>query len=397
VPAFAPFPGLRYDTDHLDAARVTAPPYDVLDEDDRAALLAGHDRNVVRIDLPRDGEDPYAEAARTLAAWEDDGTLVRDAPAFYGYRLGHTDDEGRPRATTGVFGALELSRPGEGGILPHEHTTPKAKSDRLRLLQATHANLSAVWGLSPAATLSDLLAVPADVLADWTDEEGVHHTFWRIDDPATVAAITEAVAADPVVIADGHHRFETSLAHRDELRAASGAGDATDDLAGAGSVMVWLVQLSADQLDVQPIHRLLHGVDDPDALRAHLERSFVLEPVSGDATVAALVAEGVLRLVTPDGAWSMRPRPEVFEQVRDLDTARLDAALEGAGVELSYQHGIDLVSRRVAAGEADAGVLVRPASVDQILEIAHGGERMPPKTTFFHPKPRTGLVIRPLG
>jgi hypothetical protein len=126
VPHFEPFPGIRYRADQVDLADVTAPPYDVISPSDRAVLAARHDHNVVAIDLPVDGDDPYEQAALTYDHWQDEGVLVRDEPSFYVYRMDFRDEAGDARRTTGVLGALELSRPGEGGILPHEHTTPKA-------------------------------------------------------------------------------------------------------------------------------------------------------------------------------------------------------------------------------------------------------------------------------
>lgn len=394
MPRFEPFPGVRYDLAAVAAADVTAPPYDVLDADDRAALVARHPHNVVVVDLPVDGDDPYGDADRTFRRWLDEGVLVRDAPAFYVYRMSFTDDAGVAHHTTGVVGALELSRPGEGGILPHEQTTKKAKTDRLDLLRATRANLSAVWGLSPAAGLSSLLESDDAPTASWTDDDGVDHAYWVVDDPARVDAIAAAIAAEPVVIADGHHRYETSLAYRDERRAADGDAPSGHDL-----VMTYVVELVDDELTVLPIHRLISGLPDDLDLAAALEPWFVVEPAPEPTTltVAALVDRGALCLVGPDGAWWLTPRPEALAGARDLDTSRLDAALADLPPhELVFQHGIDNIATRVGRGDAQWGVLLRPATVAQIVDIAHGGERMPPKTTFFHPKPRTGVVFRTL-
>jgi uncharacterized protein (DUF1015 family) len=398
MPEFAPFRGLRYDTSRVDLAEVTAPPYDVIDEEQRAALVARHDHNIVRVDLPaaEDGHDPYEVAPSLLAGWEADGVLHRDQqPAFYVHAMDFVDDTGVARTTTGVLGALRLEAPGEGGILPHEHTTPKAKSDRLRMLEVCEANLSAVWGLAPAAGLTDLLQIDATPVADFTDDDGVRHRFWVLVDPERVEAIATAVSAVPLVIADGHHRYETSLQYRDERRASGGEGP-------WDSTLVWVVELAEDQLCVRPIHRLVSGLPDGvDLLEALMpyyapEPFPVDEPLEEDA-VAALVEAGGIGLVLPDELYLLAPRPGVFDSVRDLDTTRLDVALADLPPhELAYQHGVGNVVRRVAKGDAQGGVLLRPAPVEQILEIARGGERMPPKTTFFHPKPCTGLVIRPL-
>jgi len=393
VPQFHPFPGVRYDPELAPIALVTAPPYDVLSDADRAELASRHPHNVVIIDLPVGGDDPYALAARTLGEWQADGTLLRDPPSFYGYRMTATDEAGRIQTTTGVFGALELTEPEAGGILPHEHTTPKAKTDRLDLTRATKANLSAVWGLSPAVGLTKLVEPqPNDAVLAWADGEHVEHAVWPITEPDRQKAITDAVASAPVVIADGHHRYAISLAYRDEVGAQG-------DLAGAGSVLTYIVELAEDELTVLPIHRLIGDLpadlDLADALRSHFEIETVDRSVVDAKLVDRLEAHGVLCLYTPAGAWLLTPKSAAFDGVRDLDTSRLDAALAGLPPHtLVYQHGVGNVRDRVDTGEFQAGVFLRSCPVGKILEIAHGGERMPPKTTFFFPKPRTGVVFR---
>lgn len=401
MPPFHPFPGIRY-APGLDPADVTAPPYDVIDAEGRAALVARSDRNAVLFDLPEEseGEGRYRRAAATFDAWRADGTLVTDdRPTFTVYRMTFTDDRGRPARTLGVIGALELSRPDEGHILPHEHTTRKAKTDRLDLLRATCANLSPVWVLSLAEGLTALIepTTPPDV--EWADEDGVGHAAWRVDDPATVAAVEEVVGRAPVVVADGHHRYETSLAHRDERRAAAGP----EARLGSDAFMVLAVELSEDELHVRPIHRLVDGMP-ADVLQDALGRDHfdVLDPVvPADAVargevLARMDEAWAMALVRPDGsATLLRPRPEAFGDQPDLDSARVAAALEGVGgASVRFQHGVDLVLKAIGAGEAEAGLLLRPATVAQIAANAHSGQRMPAKTTFFHPKPRTGVVFR---
>lgn len=396
MPAFHPFHGVRYDPDRFGPEAVTAPPYDVLDEDDRAALVAIDPHNAVRIDLPceEEGVDPYVVAAALWEQWLDDGVLVTDdEPGFYVYRMGFFDEAGRPHQTTGVIGALTLSPPGEGGILPHEHTTPKAKSDRLDLLRATRANLSPIWGLSPAQGLTALCEQTEPPDWAWTDDDGVHHRLWQVRRAGLLDAISEAVGSQPVVIADGHHRYETSLAYRDERRVESGTGGAYD------ATLAYVVELAAEQLTVLPIHRLLTGLPDGVDLSTALEPWFEVSTTdaSPDDLPARMVDEGALALLTPGGRWLLRPRPEAMAGARDLDSSRLDVALSGLPAhDLSYQHGVGQVVRAVDERRAQAGVLLRPATVDQITAIAHGGERMPPKTTFFHPKPKTGMVFRSL-
>ena len=393
MPVFEPFRALRYDLTRVDLADVAAPPYDVIDDRDRAALVARHPQNAVRIDLPVDeaGEDRYAVAARLLSEWQAEGILRRDeAPTFTIYRMSFVDDAGTPRRTTGVLGALELSRPDEGEILPHEQTTKKAKSDRLDMLRSCRGNLSAIWSLSLAKGLTDLLPTDAAPDAEWTDDDGVTHTVWTTDDPVVCAAITDAVGAHPVLIADGHHRYETSLAYRDEQREAAGG-----DAGGAERTLMYVVELVEDELTVRPIHRLLSGLPaDIDLVESLADWFTITDAGTVDDTVSArMEAAGALCLVEPDRASFLAPRPDAFNGVRDLDSVRLDAACASLpDHELTFQHGIDRVVEAVQSGRAQAGVLLRPATVAQI-ESTHHGERMPAKTTFFHPKVKTGIVF----
>jgi uncharacterized protein (DUF1015 family) len=396
MPRFEPFRGLRYASDRVRLDDVVAPPYDVISPDDRAALEQRSPHNVVRIELPQDedGRDRYEVAARYLAEWREDGSLRRDAaPALYGYGMFFADEAGQARHTIGVIGALELQPPGVAGILPHEQTMPKPKGDRLDLLRACRANTSPIWGLSPAPGLAELASRPAVPDAACTDTDGVRHELWTITEPEALSALSAAVASGPVVIADGHHRFETALAYQSERRQENGGAPGPYDL-----VMALIVELSADQLTVRPIHRLLAGLPERFDLVTHLAEWFEIGPTAPpDPTIGdRMGASGALALVSPAGTWLLRPRSSLVAAAsHDLDTSRLDVALALLPPhELTYQHGWDLAASAVEKGEAQAAVLVRPATVDQIAATGHGGARMPPKTTFFWPKPRTGLVLR---
>jgi uncharacterized protein (DUF1015 family) len=371
VPRFAAFPGIRYANDDLSS--VTAPPYDVIDDADRAALIERHPHNVVRVDLPRGGTDPYADAAELFRSWLADGVLTVDEPSLYLYRMTF----GHELHTLGVIGALTLERPGEGDVLPHEHTTPKAKSDRLDLLRATNANLSAIWGLSLAAGLSKLLEPESALsLGAWSDDDGVTHELWRITETDTIARITETIGTAPVVIADGHHRYETCLAYDAER----------PDLAGTGATLCLVVELAPDQLTVQPIHRLLRGVT-VEQVEAALSTEYELDAAHPTG----------LALVTRDGTRSLRRRDDI-DDIDEIDSIVLDRALSHLPPhELTFQHGVEHVERAVQSGAADAGVLLRPVTVDQITSYAYAREKMPPKSTFFWPKPRTGIVFRSLS
>jgi uncharacterized protein (DUF1015 family) len=226
------------------------------------------------------------------------------------------------------------------------------------------------------------------------DDDGVRHTVWVVDDPATCEAIAAAVAEQPIVVADGHHRYETSLAYKGEREAADmAAGE-------AGATMAYVVELVDEELTVQAIHRMITGLPEGFDLRDALSPWFepIGPPATGQPVTAAMVDTGSLTLVLADGEVLLRPRPEQLAEARDLDSSRLDVALAALPEHtLTYQHGVGNVRAAVATGAAQAGVLLRPATVRQIEDTAHGGERMPPKTTFFAPKPKTGLLFRSLG
>jgi uncharacterized protein (DUF1015 family) len=396
VPRFEPFAALRYSQDEpLDD--VTAPPYDVLSQADVEALRRRHEHNIVVIDVPleRDGADRYELAARRMASWVDDGVLVRDAtPSLNLYRMEFTDEAGRRRNTVGVIGALEVVDEGASGVLPHERTTPKAKTDRLDLTAATRCNLSPVWGLSLTAGLSDLLQGAGETVGRCTDENGVVHRVERIVDPTRIGAISEAVGSNAVLIADGHHRYAISRTYRDEVRERTGRTDTDAEL-----TMAYVAELVDEQLSIDPIHRVYRGIS-ADALVVQLG-NFCETTEAGPVTplfAAEAVELGSMCLVRPDGTgvW-LKPRPEAFSGVRALDGAYLEHALEGVdGIDVTYQHGVQNVVRVVQSGEADAAVLIRPTSIDEIRRTAIERLLMPPKSTFFTPKLRTGLVLRPL-
>ena len=390
VPAFRPFRALRYAADDL--AAVTAPPYDVLSEADVEALAARSPHNVVRVDVPLHGEDRYARAAALLQSWREEGVLAQDErPSFTLYRMRFTDATGAARDLAGVLGGLEVVDPGAGGVLPHERTTPKASTDRLDLTRATRANLSPVWGLSLARGLTELLREPGEPLGTVHDE-GVEHVVERVDEPERVAAIGAVVGSDDVLIADGHHRYGISRTYRDEVRAATGRTDTA-----AEETLTFVNELLPEQLSVAAIHRLYAGVPLA-ALQDALGACFVLEPADppGPGTLAAMEAEGFLVLVGPDGAWRLAPREGAFAGVRALDGAWLEAALADVPVTVTYQHGLDAAVAAVRDGAVTAAVLIRPVSVAEIERTAREGLLMPPKSTFFTPKLKTGLVLRPL-
>jgi uncharacterized protein (DUF1015 family) len=301
-----------------------------------------------------------------------------------------TDEGGTERTTVGVIGALEVVDEGAGGVLPHERTTPKAKTDRLDLTIATHANLSPVWGLSLTSGLTAALSEPGEVVAQSTDEEGVHHVLERVTDPARIATISRLVSENPVLIADGHHRYAISRTFRDQSRAAGNPP-------GAELTMTYVAELVQEQLSVAAIHRL-YDIDNASllsVLSSHYDTADAGR--IGSHTIGEMDSRGSLCLVSPDGTGKfLTPRADTFAGVRDMDSARLEHALRNTEHSVTYQHGVTEVVNKLGSGIATSAILIRPVSLAEIRRTADTGELMPPKSTFFTPKLRTGMVMRDL-
>jgi uncharacterized protein (DUF1015 family) len=406
VPRFEPFTGLRYRLDALHQRGVSlddviAPPYDVIDATERDALAGRSPYNAVHVELPADDPDRhldrYQAARHLLDSWLSDDVIAEDEePSFYRYEMSYRDEHGASHRTTGVIGALGLAIPGEADVLPHERTMPKPKGDRLELLRECRANLSPVWGLALGRGLSQAADTQEGPVAAATDGDGVEHQLWRITERGAVEAIKASVTSAPVVIADGHHRFETALAYREERRAATGGLPGDYDM-----VMALVVELADDQLVVRPIHRLLAGLPDGfDLPKAFSSRFYAshLDHAAPRHLAGEIAEEAAMGLVTKAGTWLLRPRPETVAAAGiDVDSGLLDVALaELPAHDVTYEPSWDRAVDAVERGAAQAAVLLRPADVATIAEAAHEGLRMPPKTTYFHPKPRTGMVFRPV-
>jgi uncharacterized protein (DUF1015 family) len=398
VPRFEPFAALRYASSDGSSGLddLIAPPYDVLSEADIDALEARSEHNIVHVDVPRerDGDGRYAAAAERLRRWVAEGVLVRDQqPSFTLYRMAFSDETGREREIVGVLGALEVVDEGAGRVLPHERTTPKAKTDRLDLTRATNANLSPVWGLSLASGLTSLLTEAGEPVAS-VEVDGVRHSVERVTDEARVQAISAMVWSDDVLIADGHHRYSISRTYRDEVRERTGNDDTPAEL-----TLAFVSELVEEQLSVAAIHRVYRDISRVDLIRA-LSRYFELWQTKsvGPETLIEMDERGYLCLVYPDGSgeWLM-PRDGAFDEVRALDGAWLEHALADTSANVSYQHGVhEVVDLLRSDPTITAAVLIRPVSVAEIERTAREGLLMPPKSTFFTPKLRTGLVIREL-
>ena len=397
MPRFLPFRALRY-APSIDLSKTCAPPYDVLNDNDRSKLVAQHEHNIVNVDLPIASSiqpDAYLAAAENLSGWIQSGVLVRDeSPSFTLYRMQFRDAIGNQRNIVGVLGGLEVVDEGAGDVLPHERTTPKAKTDRLDLTRATDANLSPVWGLSLAPGLSEILKAPAEVVGSYVDDQAVTHTVERVSDPSRIASITQCIAQHPVIIADGHHRYAISRTYRDETRLRTHS-ISTD----AEQTLTFVNELIDEQLSVAAIHRLYTDVSAT-ALLETLASSFTITdaPPIGASTLTTMDKDNCLCFIDSDlnTKW-LTPRADAFDGIRSLDSARLEHALRDLAHTVSFQHGVAEVVEVLSHQQANAAILIRPVSVAEIKRTATEGILMPPKSTFFTPKLRTGFVIRELN
>ncbi|HEU4403366.1 MAG TPA: DUF1015 domain-containing protein [Candidatus Polarisedimenticolia bacterium] len=426
MPTITPFralcyaPSLRRDLD-----RLVAPPYDVISEERRDRLASRHRNNIVHLDLPRAGPrgDPYDGASRLLEAWIRDHVLARESvPAYFACEQRYRAPSGEERIRRGLFARVQLEPLDGGVVIPHERTLDRPRADRQRLLAVTRTHLSAVFMLhpDPGAEVSRVLAevCAAETCAQASDDDGTLSRLVRVDDASRIGSLTQRLAGQWALIADGHHRYESALAYRDERRAA-GARDAEH-------VLAFLCSLEDPGLAIFPIHRLVHSLQafDAERFRTRLRELFDLTRIDGeDALRAALGARldraGVfgIALRGETGFWLAEwkegaglGRPEMApipEPLRNLDVILLHRlVLEGIlGITpeaQARQANLDYVKDArdwhagVRSGRADLGVLMNPTRIEQVIEVTRKELRLPQKSTYFYPKVLSGLVLDPL-
>ena len=407
MPEIQPFPGIRYERDGANLARVLAPPYDVISPALRDELYARDPHNIVRAVLNRTpGDAGYTEAGETLRAWTDEGVLKRETiPSLY--VLEQTFSErGETLRRTGLLARFRAEDPERRVILPHEHTRKAAKEDRWRLLQTTRANFSPIFLMFPdpgarfAALVADTLQRPS--AAHVADDGGVDHRLWRVDDPERISEWQAFLGGTKAYIADGHHRHATALRWRDET-GPDGAW-----------TLGYLTPLEDPGLLVLPYHRILsEGPSLEEAttrLAGHFALSRAPDPASAAAAVAASTARWAFALAEPGrGALVAEAQPSVESLLpadapaclRALDPYLLHHGVLGPllGIPdsaVSYVHSLAEAAAAVEKGTCRLAALLRGTPVQQIVDVAEAGESMPAKSTFFHPKLPSGLVTHPL-
>ncbi len=402
-----PFPGILYRVPEEDLPRVLAPPYDVIPPAYQEELYARDPRNVVRVILNRrPGDDAYREAGETFRRWREEGLLAADPePALYVLEQAFAA-EGRTLRRFGVLARFRAEDPEKRVILPHERTRAAAKEDRFKLLLATRANFSPIFLMFPDPE-SRFGALVASVIAEppalhYTDDGGVAHRLWRVTHAATVDGFRRLLGGQKAYIADGHHRYATALRYRD----AHGKDGAW--------TLGYFTPMGAPGLVVLPYHRILAEGPSLEEARSRLGRHFDLAPAPGVAAGAAAVAASerpyAFALAQPGaGALVAESKPGVEgllpadtpPSLRALDTYFLHRGVLGPllGVSegaVSYVHSLAQAEEAVEQEKCRLAVLLRGTPGSQIVEVAEAREAMPAKSTFFHPKLPSGLVIHPL-
>lgn len=430
MPRIAAFKALRFDEKRLpDLAQVIAPPYDVISPDQRAMLEAQHPRNIVHLDLPRgEGDDKYANARHLLDRWIADGTLREDgAPAIYRYEQTFSFDTGtgpRTYVRKGFIAAIELSPFSDRIVLPHEHTLSGPKVDRFKLIKTTQAHFSQIFALyrDPQGQVEAALeqATSGAPSVDVVTPDGCRHRLWVVSDEAAIAAVVQALAPKQVMIADGHHRYETMVAIRDALRPA-GAAPGTSQ---ADFGPMFFARAEDPGLLVLPTHRMVHGIAESalDALAERCRPWFDVESsAEGDA---ASISDRLRREGERAVSFAVR-RPNRAETLwlrlrKDADLSRLGppalgcldvsvlhglilSPLLGIGAEamakqsnLTYSHELGETLSRVSSGAVQAAFIMNATKVHQVLDACEAGFVLPQKSTYFQPKLATGLVMQKL-
>jgi uncharacterized protein (DUF1015 family) len=416
VAEIEPLRALHYDLGKTGGLQpVLAPPYDVIDAEQRAELESRSPYNVVRIDLPL-GEDPYAEAARLLAEWREEGVVETDRePAFWALEQDYTGPDGRRRQRRGFLARVRVEEYGAGRIRPHERTHPGPREDRLRLTRATQANLSPIFSLfsDPDGSAWAELA-PHATGTPWgeaADDDGTINRLWRVSDPGALHAVKAALAGTELLIADGHHRYETARVYAEEV---GGEGPQR-------YVLMCLVALQDPGVTVFPTHRLVCGLssEQQETLADALRRNFDIEPLGSNARLAPGPDDHVrigyidshfrrpYMLTLKDPSIADAALPDHAEPYRRLDTAVLETLiLKGALgmsdedidelVGLRYARDFDEALGLVQRGDYDAAFFMAPTPIEDVQGVAETGESMPPKSTYFYPKVPTGLVFNSL-
>lgn len=423
MPEIVPFKGIVYDPAVTgEASTVICPPYDVIPPVMQQELYESSPWNAVRLELPSEA-DPYAAAAGRLKEWLDAGALKQDEePAIYPCFQTFEDHAGRTHTRCGFFAALRLYDFSEKQVLPHERTLSGPKADRLNLFRKTGMNISSIFGL-----YADEGRQADELIREFTEHnepvvdavfQGVRNRMWRISDPVLVESVQAVLRERQVYIADGHHRYETGVAYRNERATANPGHTGREPW---NYILAWLSNIHDEGLIVFPIHRLVHGIEgfDPAAFISKLDRCFTVWELPGRSALAEFLERHPLStaygIVLPNLTLGItldcRPADVLSEPVPDalrqlgvvvLHDLVLKQMLGISPDAMAKQSNLVYVKNdrevfdAVASGSVQMGIILKPVRVEEVLAVSGAGEVMPQKSTWFYPKIMTGLVFHSL-
>lgn len=419
------FKGLRFTEKAGEISTLTCPPYDIISEQQRLDYLSRNDKNIIRLELPKDGENPYATAGEILRTWMDAQVLRQDElDGIYVYEE-EFDANGKRLKINGIICRVKIEEFSKGVVLPHEETLSKAKVDRFNLMDGTLCNFSQIYSLyndNNGETQQIIDATTKQPCTnEFTDADGVTHRLWIINDAHVINALVSQFAPRKLYIADGHHRYETSLNFRNSLRERGLAKEGD----GCDYVMMMLVDMANPGLVVFPTHRLVRNLEAFDAqtvvegCKEYFEITCETSVESIESKLTALYNEGKHAfgfycggndwklMVLKDVAVLSGFMPDKSEALRELDVSILhtlvlekimgiDAENMAKQINLYYTRVFDEALSEVNNGNAQCSFILNPTRVSEISEVAANGEKMPQKSTYFYPKLITGLVMNKL-
>ncbi len=425
MPEIKPFRAVRFDAGAFDMSHIICLPYDVISPDLQNELYRRHSFNAVRLELPKE-ENGYVLAAQRFRQWQEQGILLREhSPSLYVYEQTYRGIDGNDKTRSGFFCALALEEFSRGNILPHERTLSAPKEDRLKILRAVQANLSPVFGIYSGAKpmLAEHLRLYSGAsLVDIYNERNERNVLFVCNNSDLVQTTCAQLSGAKIYIADGHHRYETALAYRDEMRREH--PDAPPD-APWNYILTFLCDMNCEALEIQPTHRLLHSL--PGFTRTHFEENlaqiFQLQSYhsieEGHAALGSAGSESIL-FVYPDTTEVMLATLRNGQDVDALFGADVPQVLRSVSVEIlhtlvlrnmlgmsdemlrkktniEYVHTVTEVQESLFGGHFQAAAVLKPTTMEQLRQTADSGVVLPQKSTYFYPKLLSGLVFRDLA
>ena len=416
-----PFKGMRYTENAGKINELVCPPYDIISDEQRKEYLKTNQNNVIRLELPREGDDVYAAAESTLKKWLENGVVAEESEnSFYVYEE-EFEIEGETKSFKGVIARVKITDFDEGVIIPHENTLSAAKEDRYNLMCATDCNFSQIYCIfqDDGNKVSDELNKISenDAVYNFKDAENVTHRLWKTTNTAT---LTDLFKDKMLYIADGHHRYETALRYRNAHRKTA----VIDENADSEYVMMMLVPMESDGLVVFPTHRIIHSLENFDGkeLVSQCREYFHAgEMTSKEVLVRNLKDEynagkisfglyfsGRYFLLTLKNSTSLEQLlPDITPALRDLDVTVLHSLIlerilgidkenMAKQINLKYTRDYGDAINEVESG-ANCAFLLNPTRVSQIAAVGNAGAKMPQKSTYFYPKLITGLVMNKMN